>query len=157
MAALSPSGELCIFTVAGADLLLDVTGYVPEGVDPITPLTPARLHDSRPGYPLVDGASSEPRLAANQVVEVQVTGRAGVPTSATAAFLDVIAVAPDGPGYLTLFPCTDEMTHTSNVNYVEAGTVIANGATTLLSERGTVCVFTPAATDLVVGITGYVD
>ena len=152
---LSDTGELCIYTHAATDLLVDVTGYVPAGTTSVVPLSPARLHDSRSGRPVVNGVGSGHRLAAREMVEIQVTGRAAIPTGASAAFLNVIAVTPDGPGYLTLFPCTGQMPLASNVNYA-AGAVVANNTATKLSSKGSVCVFTLAGSDLVVDVTGYV-
>ncbi|HWL44021.1 MAG TPA: fibronectin type III domain-containing protein [Ilumatobacter sp.] len=158
VAPLSATGELCIYSLAATDILLDVTGFVPAGVDSIVSLEPARLFDSRPGGELVDGTSAGPRLAAGSTVKVQVTGRHGIPASATAAFLNVALVFPDGPTFVTLFACDDPGTavppRTSNLNLVTGG-VRANNALTALSSDGAVCVYNRSGADLVLDVTGY--
>lgn len=82
-------------------------------------------------------------------------GRGGVPTGASAAFLNVAAVLPDGPGFVTLSPC-GPLPHTSNLNFASAGVLPANNAFTKLSDDGTVCAYTLVGTDLVVDTTGWV-
>jgi hypothetical protein len=145
IAQLSPTGTLCVWTKASAHLLVDVAGYVPAGTTTLTTRPPARLLDTRTtGFP----------IAAEQMIEVQITGQAGVPANATAAILNAGAVAPDGPGYLTLWPCGVRPT-TSNVNYT-AGAVRANNTLTKLSPSGTVCIFSKAASHVIVDITGWV-
>jgi len=155
---LSDDGELCIFTLAATDVLLDVTGFVPAGAEGITPMAPARLFDSRPGEPLVDGDAVGPRLAAGEWVEVQVTGRADIPDTATAAFFNVAVVFPDGPGFVTLAPAEGtEAPTTSNLNHVAGGGVRANNAFTRLSDDGTVWIFTLSGADIVLDVTGYTE
>lgn len=155
---LSPTGSLCVFTKAAAHVLVDVTGYLPAGADGVQAVAPERLLDTRAGGPTVDGAYSgtPPRLGAEQTIEVQVAGRGSVPTGAVAALLNVGLVAPDAPGYATLYPCGARPT-ASNVNALVAGSVRANNALTLLSPTGTVCIFVKAGTDLILDATGWVD
>lgn len=145
IAELSDDGALCIFTKAASDVIVDVAGYVPAGVEGLGAITPHRLLDTREGAP--------GRVPARGVVEIQVTGVAGVPDDARAAMLNLVAVQPDGAGYATLYPCGDRP-HVSNVNYI-AGAVVANNAVTKLSDSGTVCIFTLAASDLVLDVSGY--
>ncbi|HWL46070.1 MAG TPA: ELWxxDGT repeat protein [Ilumatobacter sp.] len=156
VADLAPDGSLCIFTRAGTDIVVDVAGYLTDATRGVKTAQPARLFDSRPGEPLADGIATGPRPGAGAVVEIQVAGRGGVPLGATAAFLNVIAVGPDAPGYVTLFPCAATRPGTSNVNYL-AGVVRANNALTKLSDNGAVCAFTLAATDLVLDVTGWLE
>ena len=152
------TGELCVSTHAGTDILLDVTGFVPAGAGSVVSLEPARLFDSRPGEALVDGTSSGPRLAADATVKVQVTGRHGIPGTATAALLNVAVVEPDGPTFVTLFACDDPGTavppQASNLNLANGG-VRANNALTALSDDGSVCIYTRAGSDVVLDVTGF--
>src|SRR5690606_10787121 len=87
------------------------------------------------------------KTATDLTIEIQVAGRGTIPTDATAALLNIGLVAPDGPGYATLYPCGTRPT-TSNVNTMTAGTVRANNALTKLSPTGTVCIYVKTATDL---------
>lgn len=153
---LSAEGTLCAYTKASSHLLIDVAGYVPAGATELASIVPARLADTRPGQATVDGAhAGTGRLAADGVIEVQVAGRGTVPAGASAAFFNVTVVGPDGPGYVTLYPCGTRPT-TSNVNHSSAGVVRANNAMTQLSADGTVCLYAKAGTDLVLDVTGWV-
>ncbi len=156
---LSASGNLCIFTKAASDIVVDVTGYLTAEMQPVHTSTPARLFDSRPGYPLVDGVAAGPRLAAGQAIEITIAGRGGVAANARAAFLNVAAVATGDAGFVTIWPCTDPSQPrplASNLNYT-AGMTRANNAVVRLSDEGTVCVFTKADADLIVDVTGWID
>ena len=155
---LSDDGKLCIFTLADTDIALDVAGFIPAvGAELVSLVNPLRLHDSRPGEPVAEGAANQQRLGAGETIEIQVTGRAGIPASAGAAFLNVAAVGPDGPGYVTLYPCSEDRPEASNVNFATGGTVRANNAYTVLTEDGTVCAYTLVGTHLVVDITGWTE
>lgn len=153
---LSDQGTLCAYVKVRTELIVDVTGYVPAGLDGLRALTPARLLDTRPGQPTVDHQSEGTgRLPAEGVVEVQVAGRGQVPDGATAAMFNVTVVGPDAAGYATLFPCGTRPT-ASNVNHATGGVVRANNAMTRLSPDGSVCIFTKSASDLVLDVTGWV-
>ncbi|HWL41294.1 MAG TPA: hypothetical protein VNQ73_00020, partial [Ilumatobacter sp.] len=60
-----------------------------------------------------------------QVLALQVGGRADVPLDAAAVVLNVTAVGPAGPGYVTAFPCDQQRPLASNLNYAP-GDVVAN-------------------------------
>jgi hypothetical protein len=153
LAELSATGTVCIYTFAAAHLVVDVNAYVPAGSS-VTPLTPARLADSRPGHSTIDGIDQAfGRLAAGAVKEIQVTGRGGVPADAAAVLLNVTAVRPDATGYLTVYACDDPRPLASNVNYF-AGGIEPNAVLAKLSATGTVCIYTFAATELVVDVNG---
>lgn len=157
--ALSEGGELCVFSLAETDVLIDVNGFIPADVDGIVTFEPGRLFDSRAGQLLVDGVATGPRLVAGGVTKVQVAGRHSIPASAVAGFFNVAVVYPDGPGFLTVYPCndiSDPIPKTSNVNHATGGVVRANNTTTMLSDDGSVCIYSLAATDVILDITGYV-
>jgi hypothetical protein len=136
----------------GADFTVGNTGPPPSDV---VPLTPARLADSREGNPTVDGRDEAfGRLAAGAVAEIQVTGRGGVPAGAAAVLLNVTAVRPDGEGYFTVHPCDEPRPLASNVNYF-AGGIEPNAVLAKLSATGSVCIYTFAASHLVVDVNGY--
>lgn len=111
------------------------------------PLPPDRLLDTRNGL----GGSTRP--AAGGTVRLQVTGRSGVPAGAGTATLNVVASAPGGPGYVTVYPCDRPVPIASNLNY--ASETIANLVTAPLAADGSVCLFTYDSTDLVVDVFGY--
>jgi ELWxxDGT repeat protein len=157
---LSGDGEICIFTKARTDIVLDVTGYLTADIDTVHTLEPARLHDTRAGFPIIDGTATGPRLTAEQTIEIDVAGRGGVPDNATAAFLNVAAIATGGPGYIVIWPCLTPDSTTrplaSNVNYTP-GMTRANNALIKLSPQGTICAYTKADSDLIIDVTGWID
>lgn len=160
LALLSPTGDLCIMTKAASEIIVDVMAYLPAGAEGLTAITPERFLDTRPGQPpLVDGSPTgvPDRLAADEVIEVQVAGVGSVPTGASAVLFNVTAVAPDGPGYVTLFPCTGEVPTASNVNFTVPGSVRANNAITQLSASGKVCVYAKIGTDVILDVMGFAD
>lgn len=122
---------------------------------PIEPTEPARLADSRSDGETSDGeAQGEGLVEAGTSRRIAVTGRANVPPGARGVVLNVVAVAPDRTGYLTLYPCDEEVPSTSSVNFVR-GQVVANSAVVQLSGDGDICVFSVADVHVVVDVTGY--
>ena len=93
---------------------------------------------------------------AGSVTELTVTGRGGVPGDADAVMLNVTAVSPAAAGYLTVYPCGVPRPLASNVNYI-AGQVVPNAVLVKIGTAGKVCIFSLAATDIVVDVNGYID
>lgn len=112
----------------------------------IVPIPPQRVVDTRIGL----GASG--RLPAGGELRVDLADALGV--APTAAVLNLTAVAPDGPGHLSVQPCPAARPVTSVVNYA-AGQTVANATIATLGPDGTACVYTHAATDVVVDVTGW--
>ena len=58
IAKIGAAGQVCLFNTNPTQLIVDVTGYFP-GVDAFTALSaPARLLDTRPGMPTIDGQNA---------------------------------------------------------------------------------------------------
>ena len=149
------AGKVCIFSLAATDIVVDVNGYVPDGGAPST-VVPARLLETRVGNKTVDGKfEGIGARVAGSVTELTVTGRGGVPSDADAVMLNVTAVSPAAAGYLTVYPCGVPRPLASNVNYI-AGQVVPNAVLVKIGTAGKVCIFSLAATDIVVDVNGYV-
>ena len=156
-AKLDANGDVCIYTHARTHILVDVLGFLP-GDTAVTPTVPARFLDTRTdstaatfdGNDLGNGP-----VGPTDVIKVKIADRGDVTAGASAAILNVTAVAPDGAGYLTVYPCTPEPPNASNVNY-SAGSVVANGVTAKLDANGDVCIYTHARTHILVDVTGFV-
>lgn len=154
LAQLNSAGEVCVYTSEASDVAVDVSGYVPRGVEP-TPIAPARLADTRAGSPTVDGRNAgDGRVAGESDYVVDVLSRAGVPANTTAVMLNVTAVRPAANGYLAVYPCGAERPDTSSVNYT-AGAVVPNAVLAKVGEEGRVCVYTTQPTDIAVDISAY--
>ena len=148
------NGQVCVFTSAATDLIVDITGYFPAGTTFVS-AAPARLIDTRPAGETIDGAQQREGVRLKQsITEVQVTGRAGVPTTATAVVLNVTVTGTKDPGFATVFPCGGGTPTASNLNY-GANDTIPNAVITKIGLGGKVCVYTESATDLIVDINGY--
>ncbi len=84
IAALSPAGQLCAWTFAETDILVDITGWLsPRGASRLTPIGPTRVVDTRSG---IGGV----RLSAGQTLAVDLA--AAVPAGSTAVAVNVTAV-----------------------------------------------------------------
>ena len=157
LAKIGDGGKICVFTLAATDLVIDVNGFTPDGAGTESVL-PGRVLETRSGSPAfktVDGEfQGTGRTAAGQVAEVQVAGRAGVPVDAEAVFLNVVAVNPSAEGYLTVYPCGVAPPLAANVNY-SGGDIAANAVLAKIGDGGKICVFTLAATDLVIDVNGF--
>src|SRR5262245_16691121 len=108
VAATTVSGQLVIAEPAA------VTGST-------HPVDPARLVETRNGPA---DTTSDGQLQAigtrptDSVLTVPVLGRGGIPaTGVGAVMLNVTAVNPTAPGYLTVYPCGTTPPKASNVNY----------------------------------------
>ena len=123
---------------------------LPPGTSAFTPITPARLVDTRNGL----GAAG--RVAAGRQVVVQVADGVRVPADATAAVVNVAAVNPSAAGFVTVYPCSDGVPDTSTLNFV-AGQTVANTTIAALSPAGQLCAWTFAETDILVDITGWLS
>ena len=156
--ALGSGGTLSATYLAGAgataDVVFDATGYfVPNTTGArYHPLAPARLLDTRFGNGL--GKS----LTANTPATFQVTGRAGIPSSAIAVTGNVTVVNSTNAWAVYLGPKPDAAPTTSTINFT-AGQVKGNSLTVALGSGGTLsATYISTAgnkTDLVFDVTGY--
>ena len=67
--------------------------------------------------------------------------------------LNVTAVDARTVEFVMVWPCGEAMPDASNLNFA-AGQTIANSVVSKVGDGGRVCVFTSAATDLLVDIAG---
>lgn len=144
---------------ASLERSLVATIDAPDPAVGITSVVPARVLETRSGAGLstADGRfQGSGAVDAGGLVQLDVLGRGGVPATGVAAvMLNVTAVAPVGPGFLTVYPCGDDRPTASNVNYAP-GDVVANAVLAQVGTGGRVCLFTLAETHLVVDVNGYV-
>jgi hypothetical protein len=94
------------------------------------------------------------KVGNNYVLDVPLTGLAGVPGSGVSAVsMNVTVVDSDTAGFVTAYPC-GVVPPTSSVNF-SAGQIVANSVIAAVSDSGHVCFFSNAPTDIVVDINGW--
>jgi hypothetical protein len=152
VAPLSADGTVCVWVNSDTHLLADVTGtFEFAGGQPASAITPERILDTRNGI----GVPSALLNPAGSTVQLQVTGRGGVPASGvTAATFNVTAVQPLAPGFVTVWPCDSPRPETSNLNHGTGGAV-PNLVTVKLAANGTVCLYSSAPTHLLADVGAW--
>jgi Excalibur calcium-binding domain len=152
---LSAKGTVCLFASATAHLIVDVSGYFADATVLVPLVAPARLLDTRPGSPTIDGAFSGTGLRpAAGTVQLSVVGRAGIPAGASAVVLNVTVDQAQADGFITVYPTGEGRPNASNLNYIAAQTV-PNAVIARLGSGGTLCIYSLGATHLVVDVAGY--
>ncbi|HEX3622702.1 MAG TPA: hypothetical protein VHT97_10340 [Acidimicrobiales bacterium] len=151
--AFSPDGSR-LYAVSGSPTDGTATLNVFGPPDPggrYMPLTPARILDTRDGTGGIVGA-----IGPGATVDVQVTGRGGVPeTGVSAVAVNVTVTQPTTPGYLTLFPAGALRPPTSNLNFT-AGKTVPNLVVVKVGVGGRVSMFNPVgATHVVFDVAGW--
>jgi hypothetical protein len=150
IAPVSAAGTVCLYVYGTAHLLVDVSGYFASG---FSPLTPARVVDTRPG-----GVRVGELDGSGVALEVQVTGAGGVPASGVSAVaLNVTVVdgqANDFGGYVTVYPCDVAKPDASNLNFV-SGQTVPNSVIAPVSADGTVCLYVYGTAHLLVDVSGH--
>jgi hypothetical protein len=120
-----PDGTIDLFNKFGTtDVIVDVQGWFPTNVG-ITPLAPARVLDTRPGYATIDGQSAgEGAVGEGHVRSLPVLGRGGVPASGVAAVaLNVTVTEPGWSSFITAFPHGTALPDASNLNFTQGQSI----------------------------------
>lgn len=103
------------------------------------------------------------RFQPNQRIELSVVGQnvvgpdgvaRAIPAGASAVALNITAVTPASPGFVTVWPCDVARPDASNLNFV-AGGAVANSVIAPVAASGKVCFYSNQATDFLVDITGW--
>ena len=125
-------------------------GTVPTPVGEFTPLTPARIVDTRIG---VGGKLG--KLGPAQKFDVQIAGQGGVPaTGVSAVVVNATSTEPTAPSYLTVWPAGLARPSPSNLNFV-AGQTVPNLVTVAVAN-GKVSVYNNAgSTHVIFDVVGY--
>lgn len=148
---LDDAGRMCVFASQPAHVVVDVSAYVPAGATGFTPIdNPRRLLDTREGIGAPLGL-----VGPGNPVTLQVSGRAGVPSTATAAVLNVTSTESTANGFVTAYPC-GERPVASNLNFA-AKQDVANLALVALDSNGRVCLYANAPTQLVADVAGWFE
>lgn len=159
-AAIVPVGPdgLDLFTTAGGNLVIDVTGYFTgasaaasnDGL--FVPLAPSRVLDTRGGGTLNPlGPSIKPQAGWN--TEVIVAGALGIPSDVSGVVANITIVGATRAGFVTAYPARTELSNTSTAN-AAAGQTVPNHAIIPVSIHG-FALFTSGGAHLLADISGY--
>lgn len=148
---MSPNGDVCLYVYGIANLIVDVSGYVPAAGFATVSATSSRFLDTRPETEKVG------KLDGSGVAkELQITGTAGIPAGISAVAMNVTAVdteASDVGGYVTVYPCGTRP-NTSNINFI-GGQTIPNSVIAPVSAAGKVCFYVYGKADILADVSGY--
>ncbi len=154
---LDPNGQINLYNNAGTThLIADIVGWYPTG-PAYTPLSPARLLDTRPGEPTIDTqAAGTGPLTPGTPITLQITGRGGVPTTGVAAVaLNLTATQSTTPSYITAWPTNEPRPTASNLN-TDPGQDTPNLVITKLDPNGQINLYNNAGTThLIADIVGW--
>ena len=148
---MSDSGDVCFYVFGIANLIVDLTGYVPADGFVAVNAANRRLLDTRSDTEKVG------KLSGNGVTrELQITGVAGIPAGISSVAMNVTAVdteSGDVGGYVTVYPCGIRP-NTSNINFI-SGQIIANSVIAPVSASGKVCFYVFGKADILADVSGY--
>jgi serine protease len=118
-------------------------------------ITPVRVLDTRGAGQTVGVPSAAP-LAANQTIDVQITGLAGIPANATSVAVNV-TIDDDATlkSFITVWP-TGQPKPLASTNNAEPGFISPVSALMKLGTAGKISVFNQqGAVNVIIDVTGY--
>jgi len=124
---------------------------------PFVSITPARVYDSRLGFP-PDNSTPKSPIQTGQTVDVDVSNGSSVPPTAQSVVGNLTVVNTNGPvgSYLVVFAQGTPVPPTSNINW-GPGQILANSFTSQVNTlNGSITVACSGGpTDFIVDIFGY--
>ena len=150
-----PNGKIGMYNANGAThVVIDVAGWYSGtgtgNAGRLQTTVPSRILDTR------DGTGGGVRLGPGASLDLQVSGRGGVPASGVqAGVVNVIATGTTATGYLTVYPTGEARPLAANVTFV-ANSTVASRAMVKLGAGGKVTIFNGAgSTDVIVDVSGW--
>jgi len=154
-------GKVSLYNNAGTvDLIADVQGWYPApdappaGRSTYYSVAPVRALDTRDGTGTGGVAG---RMGAGGVLQLQVTGRNGVPASGVqAVVLNVTVTNPTGPeSFLSVYPALSPLPLASNLNF-RANQTVANLVVARVGANGAVSIYNNlGAVHIVADVQGW--
>ncbi|MBL8166765.1 MAG: putative Ig domain-containing protein [Acidobacteria bacterium] len=155
---LGADGAFRIFAATTTDVVVDVTGYyAPPATGGLFfhPLpAPVRLLETRAGQPIGCVLPGAPLAGNSESTQQAISACTGIPAAARAIVGNATTVAPQGGGFLTIFPADATRPLVASSNY-NPGQVVNGPFSVGLTATGQFKIFTTATTDLVVDVLGY--
>ena len=153
---LGSDGSITLLNRTGGHLIVDVTGYLRAAPSPVAAgrfvsVSPTRLLDSRFAI-----GHNGPQPGPDALVRVQISGRVGVPSGATAVVGNLTASGGSAPLYVQAGPAGGLARRAwSNLNLDAPAQTRANQIFVPLSDDGVIELFTTSDTHLIFDLTGW--
>jgi len=144
MAQPDADGDICVIPSTTTHLIVDRFASFPADA-PIDLVPPERVRDTRS-----DGSVRSPGRVVRFAVD-DTSLPTGTPV--TGVFMNVTIVEAGAAGFATAYPCADGRPEASNVNFV-AGQTVANFAVVRPDANGEICVYSDAASDILIDVMG---
>ncbi len=150
------AGAAAVSALAAGSLFVARAAENPPDTSSFVPIVPCRLIDTRPSFQV--GTRGTP-LGADSAYTATVWGENGdctIPRSASGVSLNVTAISPTKPSFLTVYPADATRPTASNLNYFAGKPPTPNAVTVKLSADGKIKLYNFDGTvDVVVDIVGY--
>jgi uncharacterized protein YkwD len=154
---LGAAGGVSFYTAGTAThLIVDVLGFLSPSAG-YTPLSPTRVMDTRTSL-VIDGTEfTKSALEEGETAYLQLTGRAGIPTTASSVVMNVTVDDPTQGGYLSVFPAGVSRPNASTNNFA-AGETIPNTVIAKLGDGGGVWIFNYSGSPhVIVDVLGFFE
>ncbi len=165
---LPASGAVYIYNSANTptNIVVDVNGYFSSTGDVLTPSSPVRICDTRSPNSIggLDDVASgvlgqcdnsgTPLNPSSGPAIIQVTGIAGVPTTADAVVANVTVMGGNSSGYLTVWGAGNAQPTTSNVNWT-SGQIVPNMVVSALNSNGQIAVYASSTANIIIDVVGW--
>ena len=162
--AVGTGGYIYIYNSANTatNVIVDVNGYFSSSGDVLTPSSPVRICDTRSLSPddVAGGVSGQcnnsgtPLGTSSGPITVQVTGIAGITSTAKVVVANITVVNTTGSGYLTAWAAGATKPTTSNINWGK-GQVMPNMVISALSSSGQMEVYTSSPANVIIDVVGW--
>jgi hypothetical protein len=152
---LAASGNLCLYSLTGANLKVDVLGYFgPTRPHTMVPSSPTRVVDTRDTTRLMMNLGTQGHaLPAFATRTIALAGQRNIPAGASVLSVNVTAASPSGTGAITLWDCSTQPSSQS-VNF-RAGHTVTTSIQVQLSANGSLCMRSTATTHVIIDVTGW--
>ena len=162
--AVGTGGYIYIYNSAGTatNVIVDVNGYFSSSGYVLTPSSPVRICDTRSLSPgdVSSGVSGQcantgtPLTSSGGPITVQVTGIAGIPSTAKAVVANITVVNTTESGYLTAWAAGATQPTTSNINWGK-GQVMPNMVISTLNSSGQMDIYCSSQANIIVDVVGW--
>jgi CSLREA domain-containing protein len=156
---LSASGQISIYNFNGnTDVLVDVNGYFTGTTGTTTgysfqAIAPARVCDTRPTTQATQCADKT--ISAGGNLAVTIAGQNSISNSAVAMDANVTATNTTAWSYFTIYPESQSLPNSSDLNWSTGGVTIANQTITKLYVSGVSIYNAFGSADVIIDVDGF--